>query len=144
MFPANVIKLYSSSSETSPRLTKIINKINRYVTLIDSSILCQQLGYQLANNCMVLCDPELNVELNTPGGNTGVATRGRGGAWTPVGVSGQLGSTDAYVFGHEDARELAGKGHEIALKVKEGFSGIAQEMYKVCQRPLSSVPFFCR
>ena len=81
---------------------------------------------------MVLCDPELNVGLNTPGGNTEVATRGRG-AWTPVGVSGQLGAADAYVFGHEDARELAGKGLEMALKVKEGFNGIAQEMYKVCR-----------
>ena len=90
---------------------------------------------------MVLCDPELNMGLNTPGGNTGV-TRGRGGAWIPVGVSGQLGGTDAYVFGHEDARELAGKGHEIALKVKEGFDGIAQEMYKVCRRPRSSIPIF--
>ena len=90
---------------------------------------------------MVLCDPELNVSLNTPGGNTGVATRGRG-AWTPVGVRGQLGAADAYVFGHEDARELAGKGHEIALEVKEGFSGIAQEMYKVCRRPRSSVPIW--
>lgn len=134
------MKPYSSSSETSPRLTKIINKINRYITLIDSSMLCQQLGYQLANNCMVLCDPELNG-LNTPGGNTGVTTRGRG-AWTPVGVSGQLGTADAYVFGHEDARELAGKGHEIALKVKEGFIGIAQEMYKVCRHPRSSILIF--
>ena len=96
-------------------------------------MLCLQLGYQLANNCMVLCDPELNMGLNTPGGNTGVITRGRG-AWTPVGVSGQPGAADAYVFGHGDARELAGKGHEIALKVKEGFSSIAQEMYKVCRR----------
>lgn len=136
MILANVINLYSSSSEPSPRLTKIINKINRYIALIDSSMLCQQLGYQLASNCMVLCDPELNVGLNTPGGNTGVATRGRG-AWTPVGVNGQPPS--AYVFGHEDARELAIKGHEIALKVKEGFSGIAQEMYKVCERPRSSI-----
>jgi hypothetical protein len=95
---------------------------------------------------MILCDPELNVGLNTPGGggNTGVVAtaRGRGrGAWTPVGVGGghyQLGTAAAAdaaydVFGHEDARELAGKGHEIALKVKEGFSGIAQEMYKVCR-----------
>ena len=87
---------------------------------------------------MVLCDPELNMGLNSPGGNTGV-TRGRGGAWIPVGVNGRLGTTDAYVFGHEDARELADKGHEIALKVKEGFSGIAQEMYKVRQRPRSSI-----
>lgn len=93
-------------------------------------MLCQQLGYQLANNCMVLCDPELNVGLNTPGGNTGVATRGRGAA-------------DAYIFGHEDARELAGKGHEIALEVKEGFSGVAQEMYKVCRRRRSSIPNLC-
>jgi hypothetical protein len=88
---------------------------------------------------MVLCDPELNVGLNTPGGNTGVATRGRG-AWTPVGVSGQ--PADAYVFGHEDARELAGKGLEIALEVKEGFSGIEQEMYKVCRHRRSSIPIF--
>ena len=141
MFLTNVIKPCSSSSETSPRLTKIINKINHYITLIDASMLCQQLGYQLSNNCMVLCDPELNG-LNTPGGNTGVATRGRGGAWTPVGVSGQLGAADAYVFGHEDARELAGKGHEIALKVKEGFSGISQAMYKVCRLPRSLIPIF--
>ena len=111
-----------------------MDKINRYTTLIDSSILCQQLGYQLANNCMVLCDPELSVGLSTraPGGGKkpGVATtHGRGGAWTPVGVGGQLGPG---VFGREDAYELAGRGYEIALKVKEGFSGIAQEMYKVC------------
>ena len=90
---------------------------------------------------MVLCDPELNMGLNTPGGNTGVATRGRG-AWTPVGVSGRIGAADAFVFGHEDARELAGKGHVIALEVKEGFSGIAQEMYKVCLRRRSSIPIF--
>ncbi|KAF8816115.1 hypothetical protein BYT27DRAFT_6476430 [Phlegmacium glaucopus] len=123
-----------SSSEASPRLTKIINKVNRYTGLIDSSMLCEQLGYQLANNCMILCDPELSVGLSAPGGkkNAGLAspTRGRG-AWTPVGVSGQPGSTDACVFGREDARELAGKGHEIALKVKEGFDGITQEMYKI-------------
>ena len=82
---------------------------------------------------MILCDPELSVGLSTPGsGKAGVASRGRRGAWTPVGVSGQPGSADACVFGREDARELAGKGHEIALKVKEGFAGIVQEMYKVC------------
>ena len=93
---------------------------------------------------MVLCDPELSVGLSTPAGKAGVTTRGhgRGGAWTPVGVSGQPGAVDAYVFGREDARELAGKGHEIALKVKEGFSGIAQEMYKVCLRPRSSNSLF--
>ena len=90
---------------------------------------------------MVLCDPELNVGLNSPGGNTGIATRGRG-AWTPVGVSRQIGASDAYVFGHEDARELAGKGLEIALEVKEGFSGIAQEMYKVCRYCRFSIPIF--
>jgi hypothetical protein len=109
--------------------------------LIDDSMLCGQLGYQLANNCMVLCDPELCVGLSTPAGKAGVTTtpgHGRGGAWTPVGVSGQPGAADAYVFGRENARELAGKGHEIALKVKEGFSGVAQEMYKVCLRPHSS------
>ena len=88
---------------------------------------------------MVLCDPELNVGLDTPGGNAGVAvTRGRG-AWTPVGVRRQIGTSDAYVFGHEDARELAGKGLEIALGVKEGFSGIAQEMYKVCRHHRFSI-----
>ena len=41
-------------------------------------MLCLLLGYQLANNCMVLCDPELNMGLNTPGGNTGVAARSLG------------------------------------------------------------------
>lgn len=53
-----------------------------------------------------------------------------------MGVSRQ--PANAYVFGPEDARELAGRGHGMALKVKEGFSGIAQEMYKVCLRPHSS------
>lgn len=103
-------------------------------------MLCQQLGYQLANNCMILCDPELSVGLNTSGEKTAVApTRGRGGAWTPVGVNanGQPGTANACIFGLEDVRELAGKGHEIASKVKEGFSDIAQEMYKVCSTSFS-------
>lgn len=100
-------------------------------------MLCQQLGYQLANNCMVLCDPELSMGLCTPGGNPVVAAHGRG-AWTPVGVNRQPGAADAYVFGREDACELASKGHELASKVKVGFSSIAQEMYKVCLYPYSS------
>ena len=62
---------------------------------------------------------------------TRAVDRGRSGAWTPVG-NGRFGAGDAGVFGRQDARELAGKGHELALKVKEGFSSISQEVYKVC------------
>ena len=83
---------------------------------------------------MILCDPELCAGLSTPTvGNVRITTRGPGGAWTPVGISRQPGAADtACIFGREDVCELAGKGYEIALKVKKEFGNITQDIYKVC------------
>ncbi|KDR66473.1 hypothetical protein GALMADRAFT_259268 [Galerina marginata CBS 339.88] len=47
-----------SSSEPLPLLTKISEKILGLIHLIDSSMLTAQLGYQLATDAMILCDPE--------------------------------------------------------------------------------------
>ena len=49
---------FLSSSEPNHLLTKILAKIITFIHLIDSSMLAAQMGYQLATDAMILCDPE--------------------------------------------------------------------------------------
>lgn len=49
---------FLSSSEPNHLLAKILPKIITFIHLIDSSMLAAQMGYQLATDAMILCDPE--------------------------------------------------------------------------------------
>ncbi|KAJ3516180.1 hypothetical protein NLJ89_g1286 [Agrocybe chaxingu] len=47
-----------SSSNPSPLLSKIVAKMANLIRLIDASIIASQLGYQLATDAMIMCDPD--------------------------------------------------------------------------------------
>ncbi|CAA7263409.1 unnamed protein product [Cyclocybe aegerita] len=47
-----------SSSDPSPLLSKIVTKMTNLIRLIDASIIASQLGYQLATDSMIMCDPD--------------------------------------------------------------------------------------
>ncbi|PPQ65088.1 hypothetical protein CVT24_003042 [Panaeolus cyanescens] len=115
---------------TSALVNKIVEKINAYIELVDTSMHTSQLGYQLARDVVVASDPvekaagwDADFEVSSNVGSDYRPSRPNSPP-PPDGLpSGPAGAPSI--------AELAVKGYEMAKQVEQGFNNISQALYKI-------------
>ncbi|KAF9044985.1 hypothetical protein BJ165DRAFT_1404251 [Panaeolus papilionaceus] len=118
------------STGTSALVNKIVEKINAYIELVDTSMHASQLGYQLARDVVVASDPvekaagwDTDFEVASNVGSDYRPSRPKSPPPPNLPPSGPAGAASV--------AELAVRGYEMAKQVEQGFNNISQALYKI-------------